>query len=148
MPVRNTADKPTIQADRLAYAVNNNKIVAQCLHFGKSDRHFEIRVYSPLMFARDTPLSFREYVTEKFQQIKNHRNRWVRTSVGIFLVLGGIFGALPILGFWMLPLGLILLSVDFPWAKRLLVNIKLFFRRIRNRFRRRAPPREINSNQP
>ncbi len=25
---------------------------------------------------------------------------------------------LPILGFWMFPLGLIILSIDFPWAQR------------------------------
>jgi len=92
-------------------------------------------------------VSPKEYVTEKFQQIKNHRSRWVRVGTGILLVIGGIFGALPILGFWMLPLGLILLSVDFPWAKRLLVNIKLFFRRIRSRFRRRVRPQAVNSNQ-
>jgi hypothetical protein len=33
---------------------------------------------------------------------------------GGLLVCGGLFGFLPVLGFWMLPLGLILLADDFP----------------------------------
>lgn len=56
--------------------------------------------------------------------------------MGTVLVLGGIFGALPVLGFWMLPLGLIILSVDFPWARRALAHLKLWWRKIKNRYRR------------
>ena len=70
----------------------------------------------------------------RFKQLKSHP-RWVRIPLGILLILGGIFGALPILGFWMLPLGLILLSADFPWAKRVLAYLKLLWRRMRNGFR-------------
>ena len=40
--------------------------------------------------------------------------RLVRVPIGLLLVLGGIFSILPILGLWMLPLGLMLLAVDFP----------------------------------
>jgi hypothetical protein len=40
--------------------------------------------------------------------------RLVRVPVGVLLVLGGIFSILPILGIWMLPLGLLLLAIDFP----------------------------------
>jgi hypothetical protein len=36
----------------------------------------------------------------------------VRVLMGIALVFGGIFSFLPILGVWMLPLGLIVLSID------------------------------------
>ncbi len=38
--------------------------------------------------------------------------RWIRIPLGIVLVLGGIFSFLPVLGIWMLPLGLLLLAVD------------------------------------
>ena len=41
-----------------------------------------------------------------------------RTIVGIALIIGGILGFLPILGFWMLPLGVIILSVDFHPVRR------------------------------
>jgi len=38
---------------------------------------------------------------------------WRIPSSG-FLILGGIFSFLPVLGLWMLPLGLLLLAVDVP----------------------------------
>ena len=41
-------------------------------------------------------------------------SRLLRIPAGILLILGGIFSILPVLGIWMLPLGLILLAVDFP----------------------------------
>ena len=39
---------------------------------------------------------------------------YVRIPAGLLLVAGGLLGFLPILGFWMIPLGLILLAVDVP----------------------------------
>ncbi|WP_246233268.1 hypothetical protein [Aurantimonas aggregata] len=45
-------------------------------------------------------------------------NRATRVSLGIALTIGGILGFLPILGFWMIPLGLIILSVDFAIVRR------------------------------
>ena len=42
----------------------------------------------------------------------------VRMTLGVLLVLGGIVGFLPILGFWMVPLGLLILSVDLPSIRR------------------------------
>lgn len=41
-----------------------------------------------------------------------------RTIVGTLLIIGGILGFLPVLGFWMVPLGLVVLSVDFPSVRR------------------------------
>ena len=37
-----------------------------------------------------------------------------RLVVGTALIIGGIVGFLPVLGFWMIPLGLFILSQDFP----------------------------------
>lgn len=45
----------------------------------------------------------------------SHRQRVI---LGSGLVAGGILGFLPIVGFWMLPLGLIVLSVDSPQVRR------------------------------
>ncbi len=42
----------------------------------------------------------------------------LRIALGIALVIGGMFGFLPILGFWMIPLGLLVLSHDFPPVRR------------------------------
>ena len=35
----------------------------------------------------------------------------------MLLITGGIFSILPVLGLWMLPLGLALMSDDLPWLK-------------------------------
>ena len=42
----------------------------------------------------------------------------VRIGLGILLVGGGLVGFLPVLGFWMIPLGLLVLSVDLPIVRR------------------------------
>jgi hypothetical protein len=46
------------------------------------------------------------------------RSRPLRIALGIALVVFGILGFLPVLGFWMIPLGLVVLSIDFPIARR------------------------------
>lgn len=51
---------------------------------------------------------------------------WLRVPIGILLVIGGILGFLPILGFWMIPLGLMVLAVDFPPARRLARRLVVF----------------------
>jgi hypothetical protein len=45
--------------------------------------------------------------------------RWQRVALGIVLTCGGLLGFLPVLGFWMLPLGILVLSVDFHPIRRL-----------------------------
>ena len=37
-----------------------------------------------------------------------------RILIGCLLILGGFLGFLPVLGFWMVPLGLVVLSYDIP----------------------------------
>jgi hypothetical protein len=46
------------------------------------------------------------------------RSRILRILLGVALILFGILGFLPILGFWMVPLGLIVLSIDIPRVRR------------------------------
>ena len=45
---------------------------------------------------------------------KNRLPPGVRSIVGVLFMVGGVFGFLPILGFWMLPLGLALIALDLP----------------------------------
>ena len=42
----------------------------------------------------------------------------MRILIGVLCLLGGVLGFLPILGFWMFPLGLMILSIDFPPIRR------------------------------
>lgn len=46
------------------------------------------------------------------------RSRVGRIIIGLLLVVGGVLGFLPILGFWMVPLGLLVLSQDLPFVRR------------------------------
>jgi hypothetical protein len=54
------------------------------------------------------------------------KSKPVRLGLGILLVAGGLLGFLPVLGFWMIPLGLLVLSVDLPavrrWRRRVTVQ--------------------------
>lgn len=45
-------------------------------------------------------------------------SRWLRVPIGSLLVLGGLLSFLPVLGLWMLPLGLLLLALDIPPLRR------------------------------
>ncbi len=42
----------------------------------------------------------------------------LRTLIGALLMVGGVFGFLPFLGFWMFPLGLAFVALDFPPTRR------------------------------
>ena len=42
---------------------------------------------------------------------------WLRVGAALLFILGGIFSILPVLGLWMLPLGLALLAQDVPGLK-------------------------------
>lgn len=59
-----------------------------------------------------------------------------RITIGLLLVVGGLFGFLPVLGFWMIPLGLVILAVDFRWARHLVVNSRWKWRTWRRRYRK------------
>ncbi len=45
-----------------------------------------------------------------------------RTLVGLLAMVGGILGFLPILGFWMLPVGVALIALDVPPLRRRLLR--------------------------
>ncbi len=57
------------------------------------------------------------------------QSRGLRISLGVALVIGGILGFLPILGFWMIPLGLFVLSQDIPVVRRQRRKVTLWWGR-------------------
>jgi hypothetical protein len=63
-----------------------------------------------LLFEQKLPAFCSRIIT----WVRRPTSRFVRLPVGVLLVGGGLFGFLPILGFWMLPLGLLLLARDIP----------------------------------
>ena len=64
------------------------------------------------------------------------RSRAVRITLGALLILGGVLGFLPILGFWMIPLGLGVLSVDLPAVRRLRRRAEIWWLRRRQAWRK------------
>ncbi|WP_245414874.1 hypothetical protein [Aureimonas flava] len=45
-------------------------------------------------------------------------NRMARMGIGIAFIIGGCLSFLPVLGIWMLPLGLVILSIDLAFVRR------------------------------
>lgn len=46
------------------------------------------------------------------------RSQIARVGLGVLFIVGGILGFLPIVGFWMIPVGLLILSYDVPAIRR------------------------------
>lgn len=45
---------------------------------------------------------------------RDHVPPGVRSLIGLLFMVGGVFGFLPVLGFWMLPLGVAFIALDIP----------------------------------
>ena len=52
------------------------------------------------------------------REFRMPRSRLSRIALGIALIVGGVLGFLPVLGFWMVPLGLLVLSYEFARVRR------------------------------
>ncbi|MCE9649358.1 MAG: hypothetical protein K8R18_07005 [Parvibaculum sp.] len=62
----------------------------------------------------------------------------IRQTMGFGLVVGGVFGFLPVLGFWMVPLGVVILSVDNAPVRKVRRKAEVWWGR-RRRSRQGAP---------
>jgi hypothetical protein len=49
--------------------------------------------------------------------LRKPSSRLVRIPMALLLIVGGIFSFLPVLGLWMLPLGLLLFAQDVPFLQ-------------------------------
>jgi hypothetical protein len=58
-----------------------------------------------------------DFAAHWLERIRRPGARLIRIPLGILLVLGGIFSFLPVLGIWMLPLGLLLLALDLVFLQ-------------------------------
>jgi hypothetical protein len=50
--------------------------------------------------------------------LRKPSSRYARIPLAILLIAGGILSFLPILGLWMLPLGLLLFAQDVPFLQK------------------------------
>ena len=60
----------------------------------------------------------------------------LRWGLGLLLISGGLFGFLPVLGFWMIPLGVLFLASGSPRVRE---TAKRALRWTRGLFERAAP---------
>lgn len=42
----------------------------------------------------------------------------VRSVFGVLLMVAGVFGFLPIIGFWLFPIGVAFVALDVPWTRQ------------------------------
>ena len=60
-----------------------------------------------------------ERLQKALNWLREPDRKWVRIPAGILFMLGGVLSILPVLGLWMLPIGVMLLSQDIPFFRRL-----------------------------
>jgi hypothetical protein len=77
--------------------------------------------------------------------LRRPSSRWVRFPAAVLLMIGGLLSFLPILGLWMLPLGLVLLAEDVPAVRRLMDRVLDWIERRRPHWF--APPRSSSPRQ-
>ena len=49
---------------------------------------------------------------------RDHVPVGIRSLIGLLFMVGGVLGFLPVLGFWMFPLGVAFVALDFPPTRR------------------------------
>jgi hypothetical protein len=67
-------------------------------------------------------------VGRNLKRLRGRHAIWVRVPAGAALI-GGILSFLPLLGIWMLPLGLALLAQDIPVIRRPMAHLLDFTNR-------------------
>ena len=89
-----------------------------------------------------------------FDRIEQHLPKWLarflhwlrqpsmliaRALVCVLLIVGGLLAVLPLLGVWMLPLGLIIIAQDLPFLQPPLVRIFQWIERKWEGWRSKSP---------
>jgi cobalamin biosynthesis protein CobD/CbiB len=74
--------------------------------------------------------------------LRNPKSRRIRIPVGVLCILGSFLWFLPVLGLWLLPLGLLLIAQDIRWLQRPVGRFMLWsldhWRRFRARHGKRS----------
>ena len=87
-------------------------------HKAELDRHFA-------WFEQKLPPRPARFV----HWLRQPESFYVRIPVAILLVVGGVLSFLPVLGLWMLPLGLILIAQDVPVLQKPMARVLGFIER-------------------
>lgn len=69
------------------------------------------------------------YTYRTLQWGRDHVPPGVRSVIGVMFMIGGVLGFLPVLGFWMFPLGAAFVALDLPFMRHKIddwmVNLKV-----------------------
>ncbi len=57
-------------------------------------------------------MTFRSRLKRALVRVRRNVPPGLRAVLGLLLIVGGVFGFLPILGFWMIPLGVAVAALD------------------------------------
>jgi hypothetical protein len=119
-------DSGLLTADTMA-AVDRAKRLETVLHKDEARLNRQLD-----RFERQLP----RRVARSIRWLREPSARWVRIPAGLLLIAGGIFSILPLLGLWMLPLGLLLLAQDLPFLRRPMRRALLWVERLWVRWKR------------
>ena len=64
-----------------------------------------------------------EWGSRWLRRIRSSAATMVRIPLAVVLIAAGLVGFLPILGFWMIPLGLALIALDVPFLRGPLARV-------------------------
>jgi len=81
------------------------------VYYKEMNRYFE-------MINRRVP----DRVSGFVHWLRKPSSKAARLTVALLLILGGVFSFLPVLGIWMLPLGLLFIAQDVPFLQRPVVR--------------------------
>jgi hypothetical protein len=80
-----------------------------------------------------------DWAGRNFDRLRQPEAVWVRVPAGIALIGGGVLSFLPVLGIWMLPVGVALLACDVrPMQPPLACALRFANRKIEERKERKA----------
>jgi hypothetical protein len=80
-----------------------------------------------------------DWAGRNFDRLRQPEAVWVRVPAGIALIGGGVLSFLPVLGLWMLPVGVALLACDVrPMQPPLARALRFANRKIEERKERKA----------
>lgn len=70
-----------------------------------------------------------ERVARALRWVRQPTSRWVRTPLGVTMFITGFFGFLPVIGYWFIPVGLLLVAHDVPVLRLPVANGTLWLLR-------------------
>lgn len=107
----------------------------------KHARHHDELDEAFAALERQAPGNF----TKTIHWLRDPKSRRIRVPLGILFITASFFFFLPVLGLWLLPVGLLLIAQDAPFLRRPVGRMTLWLERkwiqLRERLRRQRERR-------